>query len=76
MLGICAEDILCGRPQHAGLHVRTIVGTLRRRARPNDAQVLHHGVVPRDQPLRQFTSLARPYSIAGDTVDIHVTPTR
>ena len=74
--GAGAQDVLCGPPQHTGFHMRAIVSTVRRRPRINATEVFHHGVVPGDQLVCQFTSLVGSDPIAEDTVDIHVRPTR
>jgi hypothetical protein len=55
--------------------MRAVFAALRIVSRTQNADVLHHRIVPRDKLLGELTCLNRCDLVAKMPVDIHVTPT-
>lgn len=75
LVGFVAKNGTRRRPQDNGIVVRAAILTPMASSPASDADMLDHGVMPRDELLRQLSTLQRSYAVSQVPIDVHVTPT-
>jgi hypothetical protein len=75
LVRLLAKDGERRRPQDNGVVVRTAILTPMASSPASDADVLDHGVMPRDELLRQLSTFQRSHAVSKVPIDVHVTPT-